>query len=454
MTKSTASFASALLLAGLLPACGSTTQSTPPDNDAATGGDDAQVDSGAPDAPPVDAGPDVDNGMPSTNYPAPHPPLPQLVNQAGGKTLATPKVYLIFYPGYPHEMPLQTLAQQIGANPYWAAATAEYGVGAMQYAGMIELTGETPPISISDQQIDMYMNGKIASGAFGTPDTSVVYTIYYPKTTTITLGSGGFGGGTSCQSFGGYHTDTAVTVGTAAPKNYAYAVLPTCASFAGMGELDGLTGATSHEWIEASTDPFPSTNGGADSAYSGVDSDHFIWAVLGGQEDGDLCVQETNAFFKPSGLDFTVQRCWSNQLAKASHDPCAPDLTGVPFFDSAPVLNENVSFTSQFIGGTVNTKGVKIPVGQTKTVEVDLFSDAATSGPWSVEVLDVIARYTMAAPTLAFKWDRTSGLNGEKLHLDITVKATQTAFGGAHPFIIVSRLGGVTNTWPGLVVEQ
>ena len=58
------------------------------------------VEAGAEDAPAVDSAPPVDNGAPSTNYPAPHPPLPELVNMAKGKVLATPKVYMIYYPGY------------------------------------------------------------------------------------------------------------------------------------------------------------------------------------------------------------------------------------------------------------------------------------------------------------------------------------------------------------------
>ena len=42
----------------------------------------------------------MDNGAPSTDYPAPHPPLPRLVNGMKGPVLTAPKVYLIFYPSY------------------------------------------------------------------------------------------------------------------------------------------------------------------------------------------------------------------------------------------------------------------------------------------------------------------------------------------------------------------
>jgi hypothetical protein len=37
-------------------------------------------------------------------------------------------------------------------------------------------------------------------------------------------------------------------------------------------------------------------------------------------------------------------------------------------------------------------KGVKIPVGQSKTIELDLFSDGDTGGPWLVDVKDYSAQ--------------------------------------------------------------
>jgi hypothetical protein len=390
----------------------------------------------------------------SVAYPAPHPPLPQLVNLAGGKVLTSPKAYLIFYPGYTYETQIVAMAQAIGKSSYWSATTSEYKVGAMQYAGMIELTG-TPPASVMDSDIQTLLAGEIASGAFGTPDPQTIYTIFYPETTSISLPGGGLGNATSCQTFGGYHQDLVATPAGGAAQNFPYAVLPTCAAMGGMSELDQLTGALSHEWIESSTDPYPVTNNGADSAYAQVDSDHFAWLVLGGGlEAGDLCVGEYNAFFKPKDLGVTVQRTWSNLLAKESHDPCAPDLPGVPYFNSAPVLSDTVSFTSG-LTGPITTKGAQIAVGKSKTIEVDLFSDGDTGGPWTVQADDVLYKYygSYGVPqSLSFQWDRTQGVNGEKLHLTITV--TQASIiGNGHAFMITSTLGTRVSVWPGLIVE-
>jgi hypothetical protein len=94
-------------------------------------------------------------------------------------------------------------------------------------------------------------------------------------------------------------------------------------------------------------------------------------------------------------------------------------------------------------------------MGQSKTIEVDLFSDSPTSGPWTVRADDILYKYyaSYGVPnTLSFQWDRTQGVNGEKLHLTVTV--TQASLlGGAHGFMISSTLGNRVAIWPGLIVE-
>jgi hypothetical protein len=393
-------------------------------------------------------------------YPAPHDSLPELVNMTGGPVLTAPKLYLIFYPGYPFESDLQKFAQGLGASTYWSATTQEYGVGTVAYGGMIELTGETPPTTIDANAVETYLAGKIGSGAFGTPDSQTIYTIFYPSSTTITQMGGPGGSSASCTTFGGYHQDVNVTLAGGGTQRVAYAVLPTCSGMRGLTDLQSLTGATSHEWVEAVTDPFPATDNGAHAAFGSVDNDHFIWiAAGGGGEAGDLCVSEADAFYQPDDLPYTVQRTWSNTMAKSGHDPCAPNLPGKPFFDSAPLSTQMVSFTlpSALTGGppqTVPTRGVVIPVGQSKTIEVDLFSDAPTSGPWSVAAADALSRYTGGAPTVSFKWDTTKGENGDKLGLTVTVTTANPSFSGGHPIIVGSTFSGRSQTWPILIVES
>ena len=405
----------------------------------------------------VDVADDGYNGAPSTNYPAPHPPLPTLTNAAGGPVLGAPKIKYVFYANDPLEAQLQTFAQAMAGSSYWTTTTSEYGVGAISYDGTVDLT-DTPPKTIGQSDIQSWVASELASGAFGTPDPQTIYTILYPQTTTITQPnpvSPALGTVNSCTAFLGYHDDTQATVGDAGQESFAYAVIPRC------GPIDSVTQTLSHEWIEAATDPLLTStgtftlSGGPNAAFYAPDGDHLVWALLGGGEAGDLCETEGDyANFTPSDLKRSVQRTWSNASAAASHDPCVP-VSNVPFFDSAPVLDQTVTFTSGFTG-TITSKGIVIPNGQSKTIEVDLFSDGDTGGPWTVAAYDVLSTYygSYGLPqSLDFAWDRTSGQNGEKLHLTITVTKA-SVLGGAHAFMIVSKLLGHTTVWPGLVVEQ
>lgn len=415
----------------------------------------------APDAA-ADAGVDMgvedsgDNGAPSTDYPAAHPPLPQLVNGMHGRVLTAPKVYLIFYPSYAPEPNLQAFTQAMTTASYWPMATSEYGIGNLAYGGTIDLT-DAPPQTIAQADIHTWMGTQIKNGAFGAPDPQAIYTIVYPQATTITQPnpvSPILGTVNSCVAFGGYHDNVSVMTGDAGTTSFAYAVIPTC------GALDTLTATLSHEWVEAATDPEVTAAGtftlvgGPNSAFFGPDADHLIWSLLGGGEAADLCVPEgPRIYIKPPDLGRTVQRSWSNVSAQASHDPCVPSTMGA-FFDSAPVLTETVSFEST-LTGKVTTKGVTIPQGTSRTIEVDLFSDGDTGGPWTVTADDVLSAYYGSyglKPTMSFAWDRTSGQNGEKLHLTITVTGASPV-GGAHAFMITSRLGAREAVWPGLVVE-
>jgi hypothetical protein len=422
---------------------------------AACNGSQAVPDAG--DDAATDASDDGYNGSPSTNYPAPHAPLPQIVNAAKGPVLATPKVVLVFYPSYALEPDIKTFAQAMASSPYWTTTTSEYGVGPLTYGGAIDLT-DTPPTTIGQADVQAWVASELQSGAFGTPDPQAIYTIVYPSTTTITQPnpvSTLLGTVDSCKAFLGYHDDTQATIGDAGATTFAFAVIPTC------GPLDSITQTLSHEWIEAATDPLVTSGstftltGGTNAAFYGPDGDHLVWALLGGGETGDMCEPEgLGAYITPTDLKRSVQRTWSNAAAQGSHDPCVPHVSGA-FFDSAPVLDQTVTFTSA-ITGSVTTKGVVIPQGQSQTIEVDLFSDGDTGGPWTVSADDVLSTYYGAyglKPSMTFAWDRTSGQNGEKLHLTITVTAPSPV-GGAHAFEIRSKLAGRQTAWPGLVVEQ
>ncbi|HEY2366028.1 MAG TPA: hypothetical protein VGH87_06565, partial [Polyangiaceae bacterium] len=79
---------------------------------------------------------------------------------------------------------------------------------------------------------------------------------------------------------------------------------------------------------------------------------------------------------------------------------------------------------------------------QTKTIEVQLFSDAPTSD-WNVDAVDV-----KDPAGFTFSWDRQTGNNGDTLHLTIT-----RTLGSSSEFAITSTQGTTTNLWFGFVAD-
>ena len=380
-----------------------------------------------------------DNGMPSDVYPAPHADTPQAITY-GGPVLTAPKIVPVFFAGDDPALvtQLEDFDSKIGGTQYWAANVTEYGVGAATALPPIELT-EMAATTLQDADIQTWLGGKLNSNdtAFPAADANTVYVLHYPASTTITLD-----GDKSCQTFGGYHSDFKLDAAHGSLL-VAYAVVPRCSNFDGMDALQATTSSESHELIEASTDPYPMDN----PAYADVDSQHFYWSrILGGGEIGDLCAQFESSFTTFPELAYEVQRSWSNKAAKAGHDPCVPALAGSVYFNTAPLLKDNI--TTSLGGQSLIEKGAKIAVGATGVVELDLFSEAATSGPWTVTVKDAQAAFGGTA-LLDLSLDKTTGVNGEKLHLSITVKTA-----GKHNtenFLVESTLGTQKNLWIGLV---
>jgi hypothetical protein len=370
-------------------------------------------------------------GEPSDVYPAPHPPAPTVID-FGGKVLTAPKIVPIYFSNDTAAMKasINDFTSKVGATAYWAATTAEYGVGPATALPGIEIAGNAPT-TLTDAQIQSFIATQLQNNpAFPQPDDQTLYAVYYPKGTKITLQ-----GDSSCSSFGGYHAE--FDFGN---KAVPYAVMPRC-TYPGETELDTLTNTASHEYVEAATDPFPYN----DAALGQTDLQHIYWLfALGGGETADMCAQNPNAFLKFPELDYNVQRSWSNVAAKASHDPCQPGLAGHVYFNAAPVFKDLVDLGQ----GVGKVKGVLIPEGQTKTVDLALFSDGPTNGNFHVTAYDQ-SDFFGGPKELDFTFDETAGQNGQTLHLNITVvNANQY---NAEIFFLIASKGSDQNMWIGLV---
>jgi len=404
---------------------------------------DAQADSG-------------DHGQPSGTYPAFIGDFPTLQNN-GGPIMKNPVVVAITWSSDPAEATLQSFTDTIGATNYWKAAVSEYGVGPLVGGAMNHVSITTPaPASLQDSDLQSMVttNAGVTAG-WPAPTADTIYAFFLPPGTLLYMQGGGGGGagdaGTDAcsQHVGGYHSELAVGSGST-----EYAVVPRCAfsSFPNNTAEQDTTMAMSHELAESVTDPLTNSN----PAYIGFDQDHFAfdWFLEFQDENGDACEGYHSSFFEDKettpAFDFWVQRTWSNKNGPLGHDPCQPD--DQPYFNVAILNLKEVTITlpPQLTGMStpqnVQIKGVHIPVGQSATVDVGFYSDAPTSGPWTLTWGQGSPFNPTAQTYLGAQIDYTTGVNGQIAHVTVTPNAMGTL--KAELLWFKSTLNGVSHIMP------
>jgi hypothetical protein len=369
------------------------------------------------------------SGTGGTFMEAPHPSLPQIAD-LGGPILTAPRIRPIFFAGDSDQTEIMMFLSQLAGGSYWSATTSEYGVGAMTVLPAVTgvtVTGSGSALDDDALQAALVANTSGLSPPWGTPDPGTLFVFILPPTVGLTLGNA-----TACADFGGYHYETVVN-GASVP----YVAACACPDFFGSGwnALDERTAAMSHELVEAATDPFPLS----DPAFTQANQANFVWTLVTGGEVADMCVIEPNPFATPAGLSHVVQRTWSNAAARAGQDPCVPASTSVPYFNSMPLLDVIAVGSSG-----AETHGLQIPIGSSRTIDLDLFSSGNLSNGWTVNAYPYESFYGGTA-SLGFSLDRSTGGNGDVLHLTITALRTNPSL-GVDPFFIVSTFGSPGNT--------
>ncbi len=394
---------------------------------AACGQPAAKPDAFVPIDAPADSWPDA-----VLAFEAPHPPPPTVLSGGGsGSTLTAPNIVPVFFGSGDGsaQAQIESFFSLLPASDYWATITHEYGVGAMTVASTV-IDNETPPTTDQDLQtlIEAHALGS-GSGGWPANTPNTIYTVYLPDGVTLTDGPD-----TSCVQFDGYHFETT--------NGVVYALIPRCTSTTFTG-TEILTIATSHELLEASTDPHPETNPG----FNQIDNDDAIWQLMPGSELGDMC-EFAHASFQPLVGSNFVQRTWSNVSAAAGHDPCVPVLA-TPYVEAAVNVPDRLF---DIAGQTLTTRGIALAVGSSATVEVDLFSDAPTDADWTVVAFDAASKFNMMPTELTFSFDKATGHNGDKLQLTVTRVAAASSPFGVSEFVLESQVEGVTDgTWWTLV---
>ena len=195
----------------------------------------------------------------------------------------------------------------------------------------------------------MTLGTEIDTGILPAPDANTIYRLYYPPDSMIT----NLAGGLSCEAFDGYHL--LVHAARARAQWWRTPCSPTAdptATDPGLTELQTIEVASSHELIEAATDPnYITTSPGWK-----ISDPTSPWFGLDG-EVGDQCEFLTTYYVDPTST-YYAQRIWSNSAALTNGSPCIPFPTvaadATPFFAESietglPVLSagDSATFTVQ-----------------------------------------------------------------------------------------------------------
>ena len=343
----------------------------------ADAGTDMQIDSEPP--PEQDAGIDVE--QPPDIYPSKHADIPQL-DDLGGPVLNHMKLVTVtFYhsnpdagapgdggDGGPAHIPdplrdsLRSFDDFIVKSDWWHQTMSGFKVG----DGTGGLYGELEDThvagqTITDDDIQLLLQSGVDSGELPPPEPQILYALYFPASTRIT----NFGSA-ACADFLGYHFEMYI-VYNETPVRVAYAVMPRCSAATPTDVKDQLTVTASHEFAEAASDPYPSTDG----TYRLVTNDAWVPTLgLGsaGNENGDVCIFAPN--YDESG--WKVQPIWSNKAASESREPCQPQpINASPIYFNAAVRTEK-----RKIGGRMTYGYLMLNPGGSVDAIIDFFSTA------------------------------------------------------------------------------
>jgi hypothetical protein len=344
----------------------------------------------------------TDAGVCGDFVPASHPPLLQVVSQ-GGPVLATPGVLMATWSNDPLRADYDGFLPELARTPYWGQVTAEYGVGPLA-PPQHQVLGPTAPASLTDAQVRQLLHDHLSGPTpdWGAPDASTVYLVSVPETVSYDYGDGS----RCCSAFGGYHGETSID-GVRVP----YGIICECTYFfAGLSMAQNTTVVVSHELVEAATDPFPYTA----PAFSVPDDAHLGWAIYVYGELGDVCTFAPGAVVVPDGGSSYVQRSFSNREAALGHDPCVPAQG--PLTGAVPVLPDTATVTG-YEGAP--TQVVKIGVGQTRVIDVPVFSPVPGERV-EVQADDATRGLQGGSALLTLVLDRQHAQNGDVPHLSIT----------------------------------
>ncbi|HEY2744810.1 MAG TPA: hypothetical protein VGL86_09315 [Polyangia bacterium] len=319
----------------------------------------------------------------------------------GGPLLQNVKIFNVFYnTGNTYRDMLTSYYTAVTQSAYfdWLIEynSGSYKIGRGSFLGYYEDTNSaTTKTTLDDTDIGPYLDKLIAANKIPAPDDNTLYQIYFPSNVTITLQ-----GSQSCSVFCAYHNGWDHT----SSQRGRYSVIPDvtkspCAGGCGNSatQFNNLTSVSSHEMIEAVTDP----------------DDNSAWVDTSSQscgEIGDICNAQQGTIGS-----YTVQKEWSNSLT------------------SCIVTNPNIMVNTFTVTPTPTM--VSVPAGGMATVMVALAKTAGTS--------ETVA-LTAKAPTGVTAAFSPASVASDAGKSTLTVTASPTATVGSAGDITITATGSST----------
>lgn len=343
---------------------------------------------------------------------APHGTPPKMPG-GNGKVLVSPQIVTVTWSTDTKVKEIEAFDEFVVQSSWIETTGADYGFGKGQHVGKVSIT-EAAPKSITDEQVQAFIEAKIADGTLPAPadplNNDWLYMLYFPQGTSVVLD-----GQKGCQGFLGYHNSV-----YKADKHLAYAVMPRCGGGGGGGHLFFTA---SHEVHEAASDPYP-----LDEPSYRFEDQNVPWTFIGG-ETADVCI---DLEWNEGG--YSLSRVYSNSAAKADKDWCVPSDPDLPMFGVYPTPSK-----------TAYGKP-----GETVSIKLTAWAATEDVGVFSLDVYPYQSTFN-PQPTLS----KTEAQNGEEVTLEITIPTTAKAGQDfASALVVSSRGAGDYHMWPIAVIAK
>jgi hypothetical protein len=340
----------------------------------------------------------------------------------GGPFLRHPRIVTITFQGEDPQL-VTRLAQfgdKITRSDWWRTVTAGYCTKAGDCVGEgrpglhVQLDEELPA-TINAAGVEALLEREVKARRFGPLDRDELLLVYLPKGVSL---ADAFVPRYCAGGPRAYHS--ALRSGRG---KVPYAVLPRC------GDEAELTSVASHEILEATTNPDPSSRG-----FAFVQDSSTLGFTAAGREPVDPCGLLTMDGHRALADGFVVQRAWSNNAASLGRDPCVPSSGRRPYLALVP-RQSTIRLAQE---------------GQSITVTLEAAAEHSVPA-WAVSAFDLTG-YQDQKKYVDLSLDKSRVATGETASLTITLRqrgAKRLCIVG-----IVSTLGTHSYMWPLAVVMQ